>query len=78
MALSKKDKLKMCFGCRNDFYNGHNDIGVTQCWSLKNAKVVKRKRVHLDQVPPWTQKAIRVLSCYHESRYVFVGEHQTC
>lgn len=28
-----------CAGCRDDFYNGHNDIGVNECWKLAEAKV---------------------------------------
>jgi hypothetical protein len=65
-----KDK---CSGCRNDFYNDHNPLGVKECWSFKDAKLIKLKRVYIDQVPPWKQKAEIYPNCYHEPRYVFVG-----
>lgn len=71
--LSTEDKLKHCAGCRNNFYNGNNSLGVTRCWSLADAKLILRKRVHINQVPPWTQKPTKILSCYHESQYVFVN-----
>lgn len=35
--MSKLD-VKFCAGCRNDFYNGHNDLGVKECWSREDAK----------------------------------------
>lgn len=71
--MTKYQKRKYCNGCRNNFYNGNNDLGVEECWSLRDAKVVWKKRVPIHQRPPWTQKAIRVLSCYHKSGYVFVA-----
>ena len=76
MALSKVEKLRMCNGCEENFYNGHNPYGIKECWNLKSAKVVKKKKVHIDQVPPWEQKPIKVLSCYHQKRFVFVGAKQ--
>lgn len=69
---------KYCAGCRNDFYNGNNDLGVPKCWSFKAAKVIWRKAVHVDHRPPWTQKAERYADCYTQSRYVFVGPKVTC
>lgn len=37
---------KYCKGCRDDFYNaGNNPLGVQECWSLKNAKVVVKLRI---------------------------------
>lgn len=76
MSLSKAEKLKMCVGCEDDFYNGKNPLGVKECWMLKSAEVVRKKMVHINQRPPWKQKAIKVLSCRHEKHYIFVGEHQ--
>ncbi len=67
--MVKKD---YCAGCRNDFYNGNNELGVTKCWSLERAKVVWKKEVHINQVPPWTQSAKRVYNCYHRPQYVYV------
>ena len=71
--MNIKDKLKYCRGCRNDFYNGNNNLGVKRCWSFDKAKVVWKKRVHINHVPPWKQKATRVLDCYHAQGYSFVG-----
>ena len=34
-----------CRGCRNDFYNGQNELGVKECWCLKDAKIVTRYRI---------------------------------
>jgi hypothetical protein len=66
-----------CIGCYNNFYNGNNGYGIQECWSLKDAKFIKRKRVSINQVPPWTQKAGDYPNCYRESGYVFVGPDQT-
>jgi len=68
---------KHCCGCRNNFYNGNNDLGVRECWSFGDAKIIWRKEVHYDQRPPWDQKAIRKPNCYHKERYVYVKPYQT-
>ncbi|KKM72983.1 hypothetical protein LCGC14_1415130 [marine sediment metagenome] len=75
--LSKKDKLRFCAGCKNNFYNGNNHLNIEECWSFKSSKVVMRKKVYIDQYPPWNQKPIKILSCFHQPRYVFVGPKQT-
>lgn len=62
-----------CIGCENNFYNNGGVNGMTkECWSLKNAKLIMRKKVHIDQTPPWKQKPSKVLSCYHQKRCVFI------
>lgn len=43
--MSTSTKRQYCTGCRDDFYNGQNAIGVKECWHLKTAKVVKRWRI---------------------------------
>jgi hypothetical protein len=40
-----------CTGCRNNFYNGNNPMGVKVCWYLEGAKVVKRWRIGTWTVP---------------------------
>lgn len=70
--LKKSEKLKYCAGCRDDFYNGKNPYGISECWSLADAKVVWKKEVPIDQRPPWKQKAKKVLNCYRRPRYVYV------
>ena len=69
-----EDKKKLCKGCRDDFYNGNNPLGVAECWCFKGAKVVMRKRVPNDLRPPWTMTPGRTLHCKHEDGYVYVGE----
>lgn len=75
--MTETEKLKHCAGCRNNFYNGNNDLGVKRCWSLPTAKLVKRKEVHRDQVPPWNQKPIKVLSCYHRAGWFYMDPERT-
>ena len=72
------DVRDMCRGCRNNFYNGNNELGVKECWSFKDAKIEMRKEVSINQVPPWNQKARKFLSCFHRQGYVYVGADQTC
>lgn len=36
----KKDKA-YCIGCRENFYNGNNDLNIKECWNYKRAKVIK-------------------------------------
>jgi len=75
--LNKQEKRKLyCGGCEDNFYNGNNSYGIKECWNLESAKVVMKKEVHIDQVPPWKQKPIKTLSCYHRRRYVYVGPNQ--
>ena len=64
--MTKTEKLKLCSGCRNQTYNGHNTIGVDECWSLKSARLIKRVRVGLWERPPWEETEVKVLSCYAE------------
>ena len=40
MKVAKSKAL--CSGCRDDFYNGNNSLGVQECWCFKTAKVVTR------------------------------------
>ncbi len=68
------DKKKYCSECENNFYNGNNPFGIKECWSFKNSKIVWKKKVSINQVPPWNQKPIRVLNCYREKGYVFVNK----
>lgn len=82
--MNKSDKKKMCAGCRNNRYNmgrGYTErpgidavVTVDECWHLSSAKVVMKKRVSMSQVPPWTQKPIKTLSCMSEVGYVYVDK----
>ncbi len=62
---------KYCQGCEDDFYNGHNDFGIKECAHLKKARLVMKKKIPLNQRPPWLQKPIKVPSCFRQKGYVF-------
>ena len=45
--MTDEEKLALCGNtlglfCDDHFYNGHNDLGIKKCWSLENARLVKR------------------------------------
>jgi hypothetical protein len=67
MSLSESQKLQMCNGCRDDFYNGKNPMGVQRCWGLKTAKKVTRYRIGTWTAPtePGAFTQVTTLSCYH-------------
>ena len=68
MPLTKQEKKNHCSGCVDNFYNGNNQYGVKECWSLKSAKLVKRYRIYwwtpMDKASKFTE--VKVLSCYHD------------
>lgn len=70
-------KKENCSGCYNNDYN-YGLGGAKQCWSFKTAKMVWKKQVHIDQVPPWNQKARLFPSCYKKQRYVYVDANVIC
>jgi hypothetical protein len=70
---------KRCNGCRDDFYNGKNPFDVKECWLLDKAKLIRRVAVHVDQRPPWKQKAQWTPHCYSMERYIFVApDNSSC
>ena len=69
-------KKANCSGCYNDNYN-HGLGGAKECWCFKTAKMIWRKEVHVDQIPPWRQKARMFPTCYSKQRYVYVSPEQT-
>lgn len=72
-AVNKNEKRrKYCSGCHNNFYNGNNEMGITECWFLEKSEVVRKKFVHIDQRPPWNQKAEWTLNCHRRDRYISV------
>ena len=71
--MNKKRKLEYCLGCENDFYNEKNSLGINECWSLKDTdKPILRKRVHINETPPWNGKPERLFKCFHQKQYIFV------
>ena len=62
----------MCLGCKDDFYNSKNTIGVDECWHFKDAEIVKVIRIGFWENPPYADKPIeKKLSCYRRNREVF-------
>ena len=74
--MKKKIIKSDCYNCDDDFYNNYNVSGVKECQYFKSAKLIKRKKVPLNQRPPWTQKAYLCPSCYRQKGFIFVNEHQ--
>jgi len=57
---------KFCNGCRNNFYNNNNNLGVKECFSFKGAKTEFRIPVgHWENPPYKNKKKIRVATCWH-------------
>ncbi len=72
---TKEEKSAHCSGCHGDFYNQHRTNG---CWSLEGMYLTLRKAVHVDQVPPWNQKAYPFPNCYKRPKFWYVKPDQTC
>jgi hypothetical protein len=66
--LSKEEKQKHCSGCRQNFYNGNNPLGIKECWHLGTARLVKRFKIWwwtpMDKASNFEE--VRVLSCYSD------------
>lgn len=62
-----------CRGCRDDFYNGRNPMGVQKCWMLETAKLVTRYRIHRDTRPTEVGafKRVKVPDCYNGSPWYY-------
>ena len=62
---SLKPKPEMCRGCRQDFYNGNNNMGIAKCWHFKTAQVAdiqgysSTNAIHADTILK------RRLTCYN-------------
>jgi hypothetical protein len=65
---------KLCEGCTEDFYNGNNQLGVQECWMLKDAKLEERMPVHIDQPPPYRWTGRRLPSCYRMKKHVIISK----
>lgn len=70
----KKDKLRFCIGCDNDYYNRTS----SGCWYLEGARICKKKEVHINDRPPWNSQPIKqVLDCYKRKHYIYVDPERT-
>jgi len=71
--MAKEKSKKMCAGCYNDHYNKPGNSIDGECWLFANAKVIPRKKVHVNQAPPWTWPAVPTMTCYRVPQYVFIN-----
>lgn len=78
--MTKQEKLRMCVGCTENFYNGNNSIGVSECWMLKSARVVKKWRIGYWDSPtiPGIFQQVKVLNCRHEKGYALYTQLPQC
>jgi hypothetical protein len=70
-------KKTFCPGCRDNFYNGNNNMGITDCWMLVSAKKAMKKKVWRDDVPPWNHTPIETLTCFRAEGYWMVDPDRT-
>ena len=73
MGKRRMDK-KNCIGCRENFYNGNNDLGVKECWNLESAELKTRFRI-CNSTPMNIKSAYiksRKPSCYREVGYTYL------
>jgi len=64
---------KHCAGCRDNFYNGRQNVTGDKCWNLESAELVKRLLIPVDLRPPYLHlKQKTVPNCYHRERHVTV------
>lgn len=72
VKMSKPTKSD-CDGCENNFYNGNNPLGVRECWSFKDTKMVSKIAIHINLPPPYLHiKPKSRPDCYRMSRHVLV------
>lgn len=67
---------KYCKGCYNEPY--HYGLGGSkECWCYKDAALVWKRGVLVDQVLPWAQDPIQVPDCYQRPGYAYVSIEET-
>ena len=56
-----------CSGCKNDFYNGRQNVTTFGCWSLEDAKVVTRWHIDWCTAPtfPGAFRKMQTYDCHH-------------
>ena len=60
--ITKRD----CIGCTNTFYS--------ECWSFKDAKMIKRIVIELFEPPPYLNKPVIMKpNCFHEGGKVYIN-----
>lgn len=66
---------EQCQGCYNDDYN-HGLGGAKECWSFATAFVTLRRRVRMDEAPPWKATPTMLPNCYTQKGFIFVKPNQ--
>lgn len=63
--MSKMNKSN-CIGCRNNMYNGSNELGVSECWSLASARLQTKYSIP-SYLPTYRDNftRVRVPNCFH-------------
>lgn len=66
-------RRKYCSSCTEDFYNGHNQYGIEECWHLKTAKLIWGKVIGVWQNPPYGKVPNeRKPNCWRKKGVVFL------
>ena len=68
--MTIEQKRQHCSGCHDDVYN-HGCGGSKECWMLSSMKLIKRREIHVDEIPPFEGKLKRIPDCYHRPRFVY-------
>lgn len=61
-------ELKHCSGCRDNFYNGNNNLGVSRCWSFDKKKKLEYRVGPIGnwESPPYIGKKKKLMPpCWH-------------
>ena len=64
-----------CIGCKNNFYNGNNSIGVKECSSYKRrGRLVVRYRISYNSPMDnrYAYQKVKVPACYHGDGYAYL------
>jgi hypothetical protein len=76
MSGATRKSTAPCAGCRQNFYNGNNNLGVKECWNLKTAKLRTRFRIgtHTPQDRASNFQKVRAYHCHQPEGAVMYDE----
>lgn len=65
--MKNDDKLPLCQGCRDDYYNHGGNSTTGRCWCLDKAQVVTRWRLGWWTTPttPGAFTQVKTLNCHN-------------
>ena len=72
--MTKSEKLPLCQGCRDNFYNQPGNSNTGECWLLANAQPVQRTLVGVWQPPPYRWLPQTTLNCHHPEGSAWIKE----